>query len=134
MEAVFPIFRAERHNWGLIGPGCWSKVVWVINNDGSYHICTEYVAGEPEATIVDGQLSPRQMKSFMLLIRGRWRDPKFDCSGCDGEAWLMRRYSAGGNLSNSSGKLGYIYGQEKLEAIAAFLLRLEKIDYTSKNW
>ena len=127
MEAVFPIFMAERQNWGLIGPGAWDTMTWTINNDGSYRIHTEYKAEDTEMDFYDdyGQLSEQQMKSFYAVIRGKWRNTDIECRGCDGEAWKMRRYSLAGNLVNSSGKLGYIYGHEKLEKIAEYLLGIK---------
>ena len=123
MEAVFTIFMAERQNWGLIGPGAWDTMTWTINNDGSYRIHTECIG--MDSCDDYGQLSEQQMQSFYAVIRGKWRNTAIACVGCDGEAWEMRRYSLAGNLVNSSGKLGYIYGHEKLEKIAEYLLEIK---------
>lgn len=37
-----PLLKAAEHNWGLTGPGDWSKVRWLIFYDGSYEVVTTF--------------------------------------------------------------------------------------------
>ena len=38
----YPLLKAVEHNWGLIGPGHWTKVKWLISPDGSYEVVTTF--------------------------------------------------------------------------------------------
>lgn len=44
----------------------------------------------------------------------------------DGVAWKIDYYSTDGNILNSSGKLGYIYGEKLLEDIVKVLSEMQK--------
>ena len=37
-----PLLKAVEHNWGLTGPGDWSKVRWRIFYDGSYEVVSTF--------------------------------------------------------------------------------------------
>ena len=37
-----PLLKAAEHNWGLTGPGDWSKIRWLIFYDGSYEVVSTF--------------------------------------------------------------------------------------------
>ena len=66
-----------------------------------------------------------RISSFEKLLAAMetdpWRTPGLDIQACDGEGWKIEMYSHEGMVIRSSGALGYIYGEQVLEAIASLL-------------
>jgi len=116
---------------GLIGSGDWRETVWEIFYDASYRIYIKYnPVFEPETEqipqfrtqILNGELNKEAFtKLLQLLSTGQWRTPGKEIVACDGTAWKIDFYSENGELLNSSGKLGYIYGEKVLEEIVRLL-------------
>ena len=37
-----PLLKVIEHNWGLIGPGDWRTVTWLVYHDGSYEVVSSF--------------------------------------------------------------------------------------------
>jgi len=117
------LLKATERNWGLIGPGDWDKHSWKINDDGWYQYKETYRTGDPDAfpaipeMVSEGVLSDVQMNRLKEALAQDWPDEKTDA--CDGTAWEFKLYE-NGEISKHR-DLGYIYGIEPFETIAALL-------------
>ncbi|GEM_PF-2855515 len=126
------LLKATEHNWGLTGPGDWSKVEWRIFRDGSYDIISSF---RPSFEAYENEEKPiptkKKSKGSMggvdfaklqeALNREPWRDPAIDVFACDGVAWEIESYKEDGSVEKTSGKLDYIYGHSVLETIVDLL-------------
>ena len=130
------ILNAVEHNWSLHGPGDWDTVEWIIYYDHTYKTRVDFV---PEydwktnetinvAPIINtGKLDDKMFSDLEALLKTKaWRDPLIDIQACDGVAWKIDYYSFEGKIINSSGKLGYIYGEKLLGDIVKMLAELQK--------
>ena len=132
------LLKAIKHNWGMIGPGSWLEVKWLIFRDGSYEILSVYrpniVVLTIELMLGKNERSKRVLKrsagrmneaSFSklreALMCDPWRDPSLEVVAFDGVAWKIESYRDDGAVEKSSGKLGYIYGHRILETIVSLL-------------
>ena len=128
------LLKAVVHNWGMICAydGSWLTVTWKIFSDGSYQIDEESFH-IPESSDrfedvdrKDHVLTKGRMESAAFaelasaLEQDPWRDPATESGGCDGVAWAIEQYEDS-RVIRSSGRLGYIYGQENLERIVSLL-------------
>ena len=134
-----PLLKAIEHNWGLIGPGDWRTVTWLVFHDGSYEVVSSFNpiiddheehmrmlnrSGRPK--LVKKQSTGIMEKDAFAKLREAlmaepWRDPALDVHACDGVAWEIESYRADGGIEKSSGKLDYIYGHRALETIVSLL-------------
>ena len=117
------LLKTTERNWGLIGPGDWDKHSWKINDDGWYQYKETYrssgsddLAEIPEL-IEEGVLSDDQMRRLQAALAQDWPDVKTEA--CDGTAWEFKLYENGAISKHRD--LGYIYGIEPFETIAAVL-------------
>ena len=127
---------ATEHNWELIGPGDWNSVTWTINYDMSYTITVRINpewdpdSNELPQLVVNTVKGVMDRKSFEelkdLLEVKQWRNPDIQIKALDGVAWQIEYYSVDGKIKNSSGGLGYIYGEEILESIVNKLPIIDK--------
>ncbi len=124
-----PLLKAIEHNWGLMMPGEWSKVEWLIFPDGSYEIISffrELEWGEKRTNGTRGKTTGQMddaafSKLREALLLDPWRDPSLIVHACDGVAWKIDSYREDGSIEKSSGKLDYIYGHRTLETIVGLL-------------
>ena len=122
---------ATEHNWGLKRAGDWNIITWKIYYDRSFLKSVETIPGlnddltEIPNTIrdaVSGEMEPEAFEELRTLLETeKWRILGRDINACDGVAWKIDFYSPDGELRNSSGKLGYIYGEPVLERIVETL-------------
>lgn len=137
LMSVSKMLEVIEHNWGLKFQGDWHTVTWIINYDMSYSITVEYVPewnpdrtvpNNTDSRIINGIMdkSAHDELREQLEIK-QWRDPDIQINACDGVAYQIIYYSADGKTLNSSGKLGYIYGEEVLENIVNMLPKTEKM-------
>ena len=131
--------KAIEHNWGLMGPGDWNTVTWLIYHDGSYDIISAFNPSKKDAEAI---IEAFERNEFPKLMEKKasgvmeqdafsklgnaikcepWRDPTLDVYACDGVAWELEAYSKDGTAEKTSGKLGYIYGHRVLETIVSLL-------------
>lgn len=135
-EKRWRLLKAVEHNWGLAGPGDWSKVQWNIFYDGSYEIISSFnpTLGAYEK-MLNRNMHPKPVKKkttgmmdkavFAVLLKTidcePWKDPTLNVHACDGVAWEIESYRDDGSVKNSSGKLDYVYGHRVLEKIVSLL-------------
>lgn len=134
------LLKAVEHNWGLIGPGDWSKVTWRIFFDGFYEIVSTFIPtlettdlsqhmerrGRPTSIKKKdtGTMGQEPLSRLQVAIkRDPWRDSSINIWACDGTAWEIESYHEDGSIEKSSGKIDYIYGNEALETIVDLLPR-----------
>jgi len=117
------LLKATERNWGLIGPGDWDKHSWKINDDGWYEYketfrsnSVEKLAEIPDV-VEEGVLSAAQMEKLRTALAQEWPEARTDAS--DGTAWEFKMYQNGEVVKHRD--LGYIYGIEPFENIAAVL-------------
>ena len=117
------ILKATEKNWGLVGPGAWEKRSWKINDDGWYQYKETYRTGDldefpaiPEM-VTEGTLSADQLNRLKTALAQDWTNEK--TKACDGVAWEFKLYENGEIVKHRD--LGYIYGIEPYETIAAVL-------------
>ena len=125
------MLRAEIHNWGLMGPGDWSRTVWKVYSDMAYEITVAfrpdiYERRDDISEICDKPINGRMSSaSFQKLKKAldkkQWRHLKERIRAFDGEAWKIDYYSPSGEVLNTSGELGYIYGEKHLEQLVRLL-------------
>ena len=138
MEKVI-LLKAEEYNWGFKRAGSWEKIVWNIYRDRTYNMKLYSILPFEECKIYrspdgyniydfigvsqkNGKLSQRKYDCLLSALDSEpWRDSSVECDACDGVAWKIERFSPDGAVVQSSGDLGYIYGQEVLETIAGLL-------------
>ncbi len=128
--------KAVEHNWSLHGPGDWNIVEWEIYYDHTYATKVSFIPKRDQVTyesidvppiINTGKLDDKMFSDLEALLKTKvWRDPLIDIQACDGVAWKIDYYSSEGKIINSSGKLGYIYGEKLLGDIVNFLAELQK--------
>lgn len=117
------LLKAVEENWGLMGPGSWEKKSWKINSDGTYQRKTTYRPVDPEdaeesVVTEEGALYEEQMDALRECIEEYWSNEKSDA--CDGTAWEFKLYDQYGSVICHR-EMGYIYGIEPYESIAALL-------------
>ena len=128
----YPLLKAIKHNWGLIGPGAWTKVKWLIFPDGSYEIVTTFNPSfdaiekedmlKPVKKKNTGQMDKKALSKLRKTLKQEpWRDPLIEVHAFDGVAWEMESYLVDGSVDKTSGKLDYIYGYKVLEKIVSLL-------------
>ncbi len=130
------ILIAVEHNWSRHGPGDWDTVEWIIYYDHTYKTKVEFVPEYDWKTnetdiitpiINTGKVDDKMFSDLEVLLKTKaWRDPLIDIQACDGVAWKIDYYSSEGKIINSSGKLGYIYGEKLLGDIVKMLAELQK--------
>jgi hypothetical protein len=130
------ILNAVEHNWGRHGPGDWDTVEWVIYYNHTYETKVDFVAKYDWKTnktinvpqiINTGKIDDKTFSDLEALLKTKaWRDPNIDIQASDGVAWKIDYYSSEGKIINSSGKLGYIYGEKLLGDIVKMLAELQK--------
>ncbi len=115
------LLKATERNWGLTGPGDWEKCTWKIHMDGTYTRKTTYrplEEGDASEVTEEGALYEEQMETLQKLIGEYWTEETTDA--CDGTAWEFKLYDAYGTVIRHR-ELGYIYGIEPYQRIAALL-------------
>ena len=129
----YRILRAVEHNWGLCGPDSWFKVKWLIFSDGSYELVASFAPGadawkddekipKPVKKRTSGRMDEESFaKMRKAMMNKPWRDPSREVRACDGVAWEIESFKEDGSVENTSGKLGYIYGERVLETIVSML-------------
>ncbi|MBQ6506180.1 MAG: hypothetical protein IKE08_04985 [Clostridia bacterium] len=121
------LLKAEKHNWGLVGPGTWEKIKWKIEDTGWYQYTKTYRSGDdgiaeiPRLT-VEGQLSSGQMETLSDLLGQEWNSDRTDA--CDGTAWEFKLYDHDTVIKHRP--LDYIYDIEPYESLAALLQETEE--------
>ena len=142
MADKYLLLQAEKHNWGLIGPGDWNKTIWLIYSDRSYEKEILYNRDREELKQIieardvhikdlrelqrcvtrKGKIREKRFSDLQAVMASEpWRDPEVNFAACDGVAWQIEEYDSEHKIIHSSGDLGYIYGQPVLEAIVAHL-------------
>ena len=134
-----PLLKVIEHNWGLIGPGDWRTVTWLVYHDGSYEVVSSFNPIINDSEELMGMINRRERPKLVkkqstgimeedaftilreALMAEPWRDPTLDVHACDGVAWEIESYRADGSIEKSSGKLDYIYGHRVLETIVSLL-------------
>ena len=117
------LLKATERNWGLIGPGDWDKHSWKINDDGWYEYKETFRSNSAEKlaeipdVVEEGVLSAAQMEKLKTALAQEWPETRTDAS--DGTAWEFKMYQNGEVVKHRD--LGYIYGIEPFENIAAVL-------------
>lgn len=117
------LLKATEHNWGLIGPGDWDRHSWKIDDDGwcqykeIYRSCGTNELPEIPVLVKECVLSDEQMRRLHVALVRDWSDDSTDAS--DGTAWEFKFYKNG--VVSKHRDLGYIYGIEPYESIAALL-------------
>ena len=117
------ILKATEKNWGLVGPGAWEKRSWKINDDGWYQYKETYRTGDPDEfpaipeMVTEGTLSADQLNRLKTAVAQDWTNEK--TKACDGVAWEFKLYENDQIVKHRD--LGYIYGIEPFETIAAVL-------------
>lgn len=129
----YPLLKAVEHNWGLIGPGDWTKVKWLIFPDGSYEVVTTFnpsfdaieeieKMSKPTKKKITCQMDNKTLSKLRkALKREPWRNPPTEICASDGVAWEIESYLDDGSVDKTSGKLDYIYGHKALEKIVSLL-------------
>ena len=134
-----PLLKAVKHNWGLMGPGDWNEVKWLIFPDGTYEVVTTFIPSfrayeeieemlkrherpKPVKKITTGKLADEVLSKLQEAIKCEpWRDPSLVVHACDGVAWEIESYRDEGSIEKTSGNLDYIYGHRVLETIVSLL-------------
>ena len=115
------ILKVTAENWGLSGPGDWERSTWKINRDGTYTLKKRYrpLDGDPDTPemVTEGALDAEQMEILKECIDEYWSNENADA--CDGTAWEFKLYENGTVIRHRD--MGYIYGIEPFESIAALL-------------
>ena len=135
-EKRWRLMKAIEHNWGLTGPGDWSKVDWNIFHDGSYEVISTFnptfeayeeadgrnERPKPAKKQTTGKMDEETFSKLREAMRSEpWRNPTLNVSACDGVAWEIESYEEDGSVKNTSGRLDYIYGHSVLETIVSLL-------------
>ncbi len=123
-------------NWSLHSAGDWISTEWEIYYDHTYVTKVSFVPKYDREThqkinvapiINAGKLDDKTFSDLEKLLKTKeWRDPNLNIRAYDGVAWKIDYYSTDGNILNSSGKLGYIYGEKLLEDIVKVLSEMQK--------
>ena len=117
------VFDIKNSNWGLIGPGSWSKREWKIYDDMSVSYTIVYNSTENNTNTFSFELSKDAFNSIISNIESAKNDStKVDA--CDGEAWEFVEYSNGMEVWKRS--MDYIYGISTLENIVDILRKETK--------
>lgn len=129
--------KAVECNWSLHGPGDWNIVEWEIYYDHTYATKVSFVPKYDHEThkkidvapiINTGKLDEKTFSELETLLNAKiWRDPNLEIRAYDGEGWKIDYYSPEGEIINSSGEFGYIYGEKLLSDIVDVLNRLQQI-------
>ena len=133
----FPMMlKAVECNWSLHSAGDWISTEWEIYYDHTYVTKVNFVPKYDREThqkinvapiINEGKLDDIIFSDLEKLLKTKeWRDPNLNIRAYDGVAWKIDYYSSDGNILNSSGKLGYIYGEKLLEDIVKVLSEMQK--------
>ena len=130
------LLLAEVHNWGFKCAPCWESTTWRVFSDRSYVVESQYtrkpdkaelqrITSYAQLIITKRKRGKMRMSSFEKMLATMetepWRTPGFDIQACDGEGWRIEMNGPNGAVIRSSGELGYIYGEQVLEAIASLL-------------
>ena len=132
----FPMMlKAVECNWSLHSAGDWSETEWEIYYDHSYvtkvNFVPDYDCEKHEKIYVPpiintGELDNKTFSDLEALLKTKvWRDPNIHIRAYDGVAWKIDYYSPEGKIVNSSGKLGYIYGEKLLNDIVEIIAQLQ---------
>lgn len=129
------ILKAVECNWSLHGPEDWNTVEWKVFYDHTYitkvSFVPKYDRERNESVDIPpivnfGKLDVEAFSDLEALLKTEmWRDPNIEIRAYDGEAWKIDYYSSDGKIINSSGKLGYIYGEKLLGEIVEQLAILQ---------
>ena len=122
---------AKEYNWSMIGPGDWYLTSWKVFSDGSYRINAWFIPEENSdkwekrkrvRRRYNGKMNQEQFDNLLdLLSIDNWGNPERCIDACDGTAWEIEQYSPNGTVIESSGRIGYIYGDGTLENIVSCL-------------
>ena len=133
------MLKATEYNWSLLGPEDWSEVEWEIYYDRTYRTKVSFVPKYDRETKKSIDTSPIEKSGTMdeitfvalksLINTKVWRDPNIEVHAYDGEVWKIDYYSTEGNIINSSGDTGYIYGEKLLIDIVNLLAKLQRVYY-----
>ena len=134
MDDNYLVLIATEENWGLIGPGDWTKVVWNIFSDGYYEKIVYFYPTDYDDEFLKkhhirkkqkkntGRMKLKSIKKLCKeLSREPWRDPTIEIDACDGVAWQIESYNEDGSIDKTSGDVDYIYGHIILENIVSLL-------------
>ena len=125
-ETPYLLLEAWTGNWEQACPGMWGSMCWDISSDGSYVFTTYYIPDRDKqyAPISHtGILTPEEFERLAAAAdsEGKWIDPAVYSDACDGQWWQIEMYNENGNVIRTTGKGGYIYGQERVETIISLL-------------
>ena len=104
----------------------WEKKSWKIDENGWYQFTTSFRSGSPElpeipAVTEEGQLNAGQFQKLQEYMNSEWSEETTEAD--DGDAWEFKMYSEKTVIKHR--ELGYIYGIEPYEGMAAILTRIE---------
>lgn len=123
------MLSAHTSNWGEACIGDWGGTSWEIYSNGSYEMTVHYIQDRDEIyepDVYTGIMTREQFARLLDACDCRWMDPRVNSDACDGQAWMIDMYDADGNVIHTTGKLGYIYGQVKVETIISLLPRPDR--------
>ena len=125
-ETPYLLLEAWTGNWDEACPGMWDSMCWDISSDGSYVFTTYYIPDcdkQYDPISHTGILTPEEFERLAAAAdsEGEWMDPAVDSEACDGQWWQIEMYDENGNVIRTTGKGGYIYGQERVETIISLL-------------
>ena len=120
------LFEAVQLNWGLIGPGAWTRREYTVYDDGLCRYASErrpgYCgrSGEELNPSREWRMNEENLARLRLLLQGEFLTAQTHGHACDGTGWEMRAFDGAGNVTHETGP-GYIYGVQVLEEIAELL-------------
>ena len=123
-ETPYLLLEAWTGNWEQACPGMWDAMCWDIYSDGSYVYTTYYIEDRDKQyapICLTGTLTPEEFAELTSSCECKWIDPDVYSDACDGQCWKIEMYDEAGNIIRTTGKGGYIYGQERVETIISLL-------------
>ena len=117
------LLQASWHYWGEFYSGVPLSKTWKVYSDGYYtYESVSRATLEPRDNIYiyEGTLDENSFRTLCDVF-GYSEWPKAYRDACDGEAWQMILFDSAGNIINTTGKIGYIYGMTVLENIGDLL-------------
>lgn len=122
-DSKFPnkIFKMTRMDWSCRPAGMsFSKdcETWIVDVQGKMGYYAKYGDGKI-SSVIEMSMKQESYDEFVSLLRENFTNEVSDRGGADGEGWEMILYDGAGNALHSI--CGYIYGNEYLNKIVAFL-------------
>lgn len=128
------VIEAEHSNWGLTGPGSWSKTIYKVYKNhfveySIYYRPFNIIDEEPETKInFVKEISQEQYSKLLSYCRELVTiDETTHRNACDGSAWEIKVYKNAEEIWNSD--TGYIYGLKAFSDFCNYLSALCSMNF-----